>query len=116
MKRTETPTAAATNLAPITGLSLLTLLGVIVSLVMLYGLHNKIQKTPEVETILVADEIGEIKLDKSMVRINFMKRNPGGKIEKLQEVELPLEQFASGYPRLKSFMDQMIEKGIITEQ
>jgi hypothetical protein len=117
MIRNETTAAPqSVNLFPVTALAFLTLLGVIAGLVMLFGLHNKIQKSPEMETIVVADEIGEIKLDQDMVRINLMKRTASGSVEKLQEVELPLEKFAAGYPRLQSFMDQMIEKGIISEQ
>ena len=115
MKRNE-PASQSVNLFPVMALSCLTLLGVIVGLVMLFGLHNKIQKAPEMETIVVADEIGEIKLDKSLVRINLMKRNSDGGIEKMQEVELPLDKFAAAYPRLQSFMGQLIEKEIITEQ
>ena len=116
MKRNETAAPQSVNLFPLTALAFLTLLGVIAGLVMLFGLHNKIQKSPEMETVVVADEIGEIKLDKDMVRINLMKRTPGGSVDKMQEIELPLEKFAAAYPRLQSFMDQMIEKEIISKQ
>ncbi len=112
------PSSQSVNLFPLTALVFITLLGVLAGLVMLFGLHNKIQKSPEMETIIVADEIGEIKLDKDMIRINLMKRTASGGVEKMHEVELPLEKFASGggYSRLNSFMDQLIEKGILTEE
>ena len=119
MIRNESNTAApqSVNLFPVTALALLTLLGVIAGLVMLFGLHNKIQKSPDMETIVVADEIGEINLDKDMVRINLMKRTASGGVEKMQEIELPLDSFINrGYPRLNSFMEQTIEKGIISKQ
>jgi hypothetical protein len=119
MKRNETITQSNVNLFPNTALTFLTLLGVIVGLVMLWGLHNKVpkQEQQEMMTIVSADEIGEIKLDKNFVRINLMGRTESGGIEKIQEIEIPLKNFAErGYSRLNSFMDQMIEKGIITEQ
>ena len=85
---------------------------------MLWGLHNKIPKQASSSdgSTISADEIGKIELDQNLVRFNLMKRGENGKLSKMQAVELPLEKFASGYPRIKSFMDQMIEKGIITEQ
>lgn len=119
MKRNETTTPSTVNLFPITALTVLTLLGVIAGLVMLWGLHNKVPKPAEQEmmTIVSADEIGEIKLDQNFVRINLMGRTESGGIEKIQEIEIPLKNFAErGYSRLNSFMDQMVEKGIITEQ
>lgn len=118
MKRNESPSQSTVNLFPIAAISFLTLLGIAAALVMLWGLHNKIPKPPseEMMTIVSADEIGEIKLERGLVKMNLMARNGNGGIEKLQEIEIPLEKFAAGYPRLKSFMEQMIEKGIITEQ
>jgi len=98
------------------GLSVLTLLGVIASAVMLWGLHNKLPKQAATEAVVSADEIGKIELDKDIVRIHLMKRSDTGKLAKSQEVELPLENFGSGYERLNSFLNQLIEKGIITEQ
>ena len=85
---------------------------------MLTGLHNKIpaNSTTANETSVAIDEIGQIVLDQNLVRINLMKRDTSGNMNKAQEIEMPLEKFAAGYPRLKSFMDQMIEKGIITEE
>jgi hypothetical protein len=106
------------NLSPLMALSALTLLGTIAGVVMLWGLHNKIPKQASSSdgSTISADEIGKIELDQNLVRFNLMKRGENGKLSKMQAVELPLEKFASGYPRIKSFMDQMIEKGIITEQ
>lgn len=116
MNRNETA-APSVNLFPLLALSALTLLGVVAGLFMLTGLHNKIPKqagNTASEASVSVDEIGQIVLDQNTVRINLMKRNGSGKLDKAQEIEIPLEKFASGYPRLKSFMDQMIEKGIIT--
>ena len=115
MNRNETTTPSV-NLSPLMGLSVLILLGVIAGLVMLYGLHNKIQKPATVEAAVAVDEIGQIELDEGLVRINLMTRTATGGLEKFQEVSLPLEKFASGYPRIKAFMDQLIEKEIITQQ
>lgn len=117
MKRNE-DTTPSVNLSPLMLLSVLTLLGTIAGVVMLWGLHNKIPKQAGATTgtAISADEIGNIELDQNLVRFNLMKRGDDGKLSKLQAVELPLENFASGYPRIKSFMEQMIEKGIITEQ
>jgi len=114
MNKNETA-APSVNLSPLMGLMFLTLLGVVVGLVMLYGLHNKIQKAPMTESIITADEIGQIELVDGMVHINLMERTDTGGIEKSQQISLPLEKFASGYGRLDSFMEQMIEKGIITQ-
>ncbi len=116
MKRNESVTPGV-NLFPVLALTALTLLGVIGCLVMTWGLHNKIQKPTVTQSVLTADDIGQIQLDKNVVRINLMKRNDSGKLEKSQQIELTLEQFVnSGYPRMKSFMEQMVEKGVITPQ
>lgn len=116
MNKNEITTTPSVNLSPLMALMALTLLGVVVGLIMLYGLHNKIQKSPTAGEMITADEIGQIELVEGMVHINLMQRTSSGGVEKSQEISLPLENFASGYPRLNSFMDQMIEKGIITQQ
>ncbi|QEG24194.1 hypothetical protein [Mariniblastus fucicola] len=105
------------NLFPVLAMSMLTLLGVIAALVMLVGLHNKVPKADAAAPASIAvSEIGNIKLDKDMVRINLMKRTAGGKVDKLQEITIPLEKFAAGFQQQENFMEQMIEKGIITRQ
>ena len=108
-------TSSSVNLIP-TGLSALTLIGTIAAVAMLIGLHNKIQKAPEVSAAVSVDEIGDIKLDKNLVRINLMKRNANGKIDKLQEISIPLESFAAGFQQQERFMEQMLEKNILERQ
>jgi len=115
MNRNEVTTPSV-NLFPLMALSVLTLLGVIAGVVMLLGLHNKMPKQAATQAVVSADEIGKIELVKDQVLIHLMKRNDAGKLTKTQEIELPLENFGSGYERLNSFLDQLIEKGIITEQ
>ena len=115
MKNNEV-TSSSVNLFPIMALSLLTLVGTIAAIVMLVGLHNKIQKSPSVATTVSVDEIGDIKLDNNFVRINLMKRNTNGKIDKLQEIAIPLENFTAGFQQQEKFMNQMIEKEIISRQ
>lgn len=116
MKRNETATQSV-NLFPLLALSALTLLGVIAGLVMLFGLHNKIQKPAVVESVISADDIGQIELDQNLVRINLMTKGTGDRLQKSQQIEIPLTQFInSGYPRLKTFMDQMVEEGVIVPQ
>jgi len=115
MIRNETASPSV-NLFPVLAISVLTLLCSIAAIVMLFGLHNKIQKAPEVESVVAVDEIGDIKLDQNTVRINLMKRNANNKIDKLQEVTIPLENFMAGFQQQEEFMEQLIEKEIITRQ
>ena len=109
-------TSSSVNLFPIMALSVLTLIGTIAAVAMLIGLHNKVQKDPAVSSVVSVDEIGDIKLDQNLVRINLMKRNASGKIDKIQEIAIPLESFAAGFEQQEKFMNQMIEKEIITRQ
>lgn len=83
---------------------------------MLVGLHNKVQKEPAVSTVVAADEIGNISLDQNTVRINLMKRNANDKVEKLQEIAIPLESFMAGFQQQEEFVEQLIEKEIIVRQ
>lgn len=108
--------APSVNLFPIMALSVLTLLCTIGAIVMLVGLHNKVKATPEVSSAVMADEFGNISLDQNTVRINLMKRNAAGKVEKLQEVAIPLENFMAGFQQQEEFVDQLIEKDIIKRQ
>ena len=66
--------------------------------------------------MIAADEIGGINLDQNVVRISMMKRTDSGKLEKSQELELPLNGFVNGFPRLESFMEQLIEEGVIEKK
>jgi len=108
--------APSVNLFPILALSFLTLLCTIAAIVMLVGLHNKVKAAPSISTGVVADEFGNISLDQNTVRINLMKRNAAGKLDKLQEVAIPLENFMAGFQQQEEFVNQLIEKEIITRQ
>jgi len=108
--------APSINLFPIMALSVLTLLCAIAGVVMLVGLHNKVQASAPVSTAVNADEFGNISLDQNTVRINLMKRNANDKVEKLQEIAIPLEKFMAGFQQQEEFVNQLIEKDIITRQ
>ena len=109
--------APSVNLFPILALSVLTLICTIAAIVMLVGLHNKVKAAPSVSSAVMADEFGNISLDdQNTVRINLMKRNAGGKVEPLQEVAIPLENFMAGFQQQEEFVNQLIEKEIITRQ
>lgn len=109
--------APSVNLFPIMALSVLTLLCTIAAIVMLVGLHNKVKKEQAtVEAAVEASEFGNISLDQNTVRINLMKRNASDKLEKLQEIAIPLENFMAGFQQQEEFVDQLIEKEIIVRQ
>lgn len=108
--------APSVNLFPIMALSVLTLLCSIAAIVMLIGLHNKVKKEASVPAAVEADEFGNISLDQNTVRINLMKRNANDKIEKVQEIAIPLENFMAGFQQQEEFVDQLIEKEIIVRQ
>ena len=109
-------TSPSVNLFPVMALSFMTLLATVAAIVMLIGLHNMIPKSPSVSSAVAVDEIGEINLDQNTVRFNLMKRSAGGKVEKLQEVVIPLESFITGFGRQQKFMDKMVEEGVIKKQ
>ena len=116
MKQNETASPSV-NLTPLLAISVLTLIGVAAAVVMLFGLHNKIQKPAMTDAVISADEIGQIELDKDLVRINLMTRTDTGGLEKSQQITIPLDKFAAGgFSQIDSFKDLLIERDIIREQ
>ena len=102
------------NLFPIIALLLANLVAVCIGLFMLVGLHRKVPDASNSSTVLSADRIGEIKLDRDRVRINLMKFDDGGKIQKVQEVSMPFQEgFLNGFDQMQTFVDKMVEEGII---
>ena len=90
MKQNETASSSV-NLFPLFAISILTLLGVVAAVIMLFGLHSKIQKPAMTDAVIAANEIGQIELDKDLVRINLMTRTDTGGLEKSQQITVPLE-------------------------
>jgi len=113
MKNTES--TSSVNLFPIIALLVANLIAVCIGLFMLVGLHRKVPSAPTSgDAILSADRIGEIKLDRDKVRINLMKFDSGGTIQKAQEFSLPLKDgYLAGLERMQTFVDKMVEEGII---
>lgn len=115
MKNTEP--ARTVNLFPMTVLLIANLVGICVAIVMLYGLHNKTKmpEPPQRQEIVTADRVGEIKLDRDRVRINLMSiGSKPSDIQKVQEISLPQEGFLKGFSQMQTFIDQMVEQGIVT--
>lgn len=113
MKTQDTPNSV--NLLPIIVLLIANLIAVCIGLFMLIGLHRKVPNAPsDSSTVLSADRIGEIKLDRDRVRINLMKFDDGGKIQKVQEVSMPFQDgFLNGFDQMQTFVDKMVEEGIL---
>ncbi len=115
MKKTES--VQTVNLFPVTALLIANLVGVLIAIVMLYGLHNKTTKPkpPKLDKIVSADRIGEIKLDRDRVRINLMTigERPSD-IQKVQEISISQEGFLKGFSQMQTFIDEMVEQGIVT--
>lgn len=113
MKKQDPPQSI--SLFPVIALLLANLVAVCIGLFMLVGLHRKVPDAPTKQaTELVADRIGEIKLDRDKVKINLMKFDDAGKIQRVQKISLPVEEgFLNGFERIQTFIDKMVEEGIL---
>ncbi len=116
MKKSET--TPNVNLFPIMALLIANLIAVCIGLFMLVGLHRKVPSAPsDAKQILSADRIGEIKLDRGNVRINLMKYDSdGSSVDKVREVSIPLDGFNKGFSAMQTFVDKMVEKGIVQKR